>query len=230
MTRRTRAAVAVLLAALVLSGVTSGAAGAQATDSDTPFADLLDDEDDGLAAVDVPSLGAAWAAVNGAMDRTVAGIAGYAPDWLAATLGVDDDDATADDLAADAAAFYNERNASFEAWINARTNASTSHDVVRITWEVGDESAERYLVATVTDGNYTNTNMTATTSRTIDDSVTVCGYAARESVAELKQFHEEVVEPGADVTDAYQARLAGAYSEDVESTLLPTNGDCGGAS
>jgi len=216
--------VAVALAVVVLMGVTPTTAGAAALNDTSPAERLFMEDEDGLLP-DV-DLSAAIAAVDGVQDRVTLQ---YAPDWILDRLDVQRGDSNATAAAENATAVYNAHNASFETWVNNRTNASTSQDVVEISWHVEGEAATRYLAATVENGTYTDSAMVASTNRSTDETVSLCGLAARRSATELEQFHDRFAGPGENTTSDYLAKLGGRYGADVSSSILSSgSGTCNG--
>jgi len=193
-------------------------AGAGALDDDSPVDSVLEDkeEDEGL----LPDLSAWASAARGAVERFVRTVT---PDVIADRIG---SEISAEAAAANVSEYYNDHNASIEAWVNDRTNASTDHDVVEITWYVDGEEATRYLVATVENDSYVNSNMVTDTNRTVDETVGLCGLAARDSRDELESLHETFIGPGENVSRDRLANLATTYGPDVRTSLLESADGC----
>lgn len=131
---------------------------------------------------------------------------------------------TASDEFADVQSYYNDRSTEFEGWVNDRTPASTDHDVIEIEFQLEGETETGYLLANVSNGNYTETAIKTSTNRTVDETVTMCGYAADSARDELKTFYKEYVEPGNDVETGYLGGLAGRYKSHT-ATSFPIGGD-----
>lgn len=190
------AAAVVLIVALATATPTTAAS------DDGLIGDLVDDEDDGR-----DWSATIWGTATGSAARAWGGVHGFFADESAMS---DEADAVE--------SLYNEHADEFEAYVNERATATTDVDVVRIVWDNDGESAERYLVATVSNGNYTDSEVVRSTDRGVDGTVTLDGHAARSSSDELEHLYDEYVEPGANVSDAdgYVSRLASEYGGSVE--------------
>lgn len=183
-------------ALLVLVAVAGGPMGAVAQEDDSIVDDLLDGEDDGLVS-------AAYAYVNGQVDRLLA----------------DETDETAAEAAQNTQATFNGNASTVQAWVNNRTSASSAYDVLAFTFEVDGETATIYLTSNATTDGYRNASMVDSTSRTVDESCTLEGYAAQQADTELATFITEYAEPGKNVSNSYLAGLAGEYGSDVDCTF-----------
>lgn len=216
-----RIVVTIALAGLIVTGVTFGLAGTVAADSDsTSLGSVLDDADSTGEKIGLGAR-AIWAGLGGARDRTV--------HWASSKWG-DDEPPSAASRADAVQTYWNNNNESFEQYGNERANWTTDK-TVKIMWHINDETSTRYLLANATgDGNVT-TRIVDSTSRTPNEDLALCGYAAEQSYSELQEFREEFVEPNEDVSAAYLGRMKGRYDNDVETSLYSSGGDCdGGAS
>jgi len=180
-------------ALLVLAGV--GAAPVTAQESSV-VDDLLDGEDDGLVA-SIQAYG------SGLVDRIFAEETGE----------------TAAEAAQSTQDTFNGNNSTIESWVNNRTSASESYDVLEFTFEVGDETSTVYLTSNATSDGYQNASMVDSTERTVDESCTLEGHAAQQADTELATFVENYAEPGKNVTNSYLAGLAGKYGGSVDCTF-----------
>lgn len=151
--------------------------------------------------------------------------------WFTSQFGYGPDGPTAASEATNVTTYYNSNSEVLERYINARNDLS-SNQTVAVTWHIGNETEQRYIVATVdeTTGNVTSSEMVAATDTEADHALDLCGYAAEQSREELERFVEEFAEPGKDVGTSYMAEQKGRYQQDVETTLFPSGGECGGAS
>jgi hypothetical protein len=215
---KVRRVVAIAVLVSVVTGVTAiGAGPATAATDSGPLDEVLDDADDATEF--------GIAGFEGWVDRQI---------YRLKTLGIpflgdDETTDTASDELEEVQSYYNPRSAEFEAWINARSNASADYDVVGITFELDGETASKVLVAEVnsTTDDYQNSSIVDSTERSIDHNVTLCGYAADSAPAELETYYNEFVEPDEDLTSSYVGRLAGQYKGGVETSLLDsTGGEC----
>lgn len=194
-----------MLAALVVLAGTVPVAAQADGESEGVLGDLLADGDDEIGLVD-----AVLAFAAGVRARVSDLLDGVGNEW------------SAEDAADDVAAFYNDHNASFEAWANDRATATTDDDVLELTFVGPDDRETRYLVADVnaTADEWANSSVVESTDREVDHWLRLCGPAARNAPDELNEFHDEFVEDGDDVSEGYTRRLAGRYAGNVRSDLL----------
>lgn len=220
----TRLSVRALVAiAVLLTGVTTAAiapAAAQSDSDDPVLSGAFDSENATVRDV----LSGGYAAAKAYGDRIwfdlSGGVAGDAVPFLAR------DATSAAEQATAVTTYYNEHNETLEEYVNSRKDLSRN-STVEVTWQLDGETATRYVVANSTGSNVT-TEMVSSTNRTVDETATVCGFAAASSYEELKHFTEEYAEPDKDVDAAYLGRLKGRYGEDVETSLYPSSGTCDG--
>jgi hypothetical protein len=227
----TRLVVAVALA-LVVTGVTVGASAPVAADgesSSTLSGVLSPDADESATEWVGDGFDATIAGAQGAGDRAGWWVANnVVPESVLSTLGVGGNDSvTATEQARATAEVWNRNSATLDRYGNERVNWTTN-ETVAITWHVDDATATRYLEATVSNGSVT-TEMVANTSRNVTETVAVCGYAAEQSDDELAAFVDEYASAGKDVDAAFLAEMKGKYGSDVDTSLYPTSGECGGS-
>lgn len=209
---------AIGLAALLVTGVTLGAAPVAADSTDSALGDVFNED---TTATEYAS--ALIAGLGGASDRAGHWFGQNAPGVLQDLLGVEEPSAR--DKATAVANYYNANNASLERWTNQRTNVS-SNKTIEVTFHLGDETATRYVLVNASGGNITRSEMVSSTNRTVGEMLAVCGYAAEKAPAELETFVTEFAGPNEDVTADYLARMKGAYDDDVETTLIASGGNC----
>jgi hypothetical protein len=242
--RVTESAVGVVLAVVVVTGALTGALTAPAlaqSDGDDefdPLGTLLSDESKSDNDTDTEVVSAVWDRFTAdpvkATTTAAGSIRASVSGWWAQVRYDPDARATASDRATDLQAYVNEYNESFLAYINARTNASTNYDVIRVNVTLNDETATKYLVADVnaTTNDYEHLRMVNETNRTVDQWVTLHGIAADEAPADLEQFHEDYVATDTDLTDdpalavelqeKYDGHVAGSFGP-LPSTLEATD-------
>lgn len=121
------------------------------------------------------------------------------------------DDTTATEAADAAQTEFNDHSSAYDTYVNQRTNASTSADVLKVTFDL-EATDTRYVVADVNGSDYENVSMVTSTDRQVDESCTLSGSAARSAADELEQFHEEYVKPGENPTATYLAMMNAQYS------------------
>lgn len=214
-----------LALSLVVTGVTIGASSPAVADSHDPvLGGVFSDDEDGNATVaERVASGAAalGAGLGGLQDR-----AGF---WVSQTVGdrvpaLAGDQTSAADQASALTTYYRANNETLERYVNARNNFSGDR-TVEVTIKLNGETATRYLLANESNGNVT-TRLVESTSRTVNEDLTVCGFAAQSAYEELKHFTENYAEPGKNVDASYMARLKSRYGDDVETSLYPAGGDC----
>lgn len=171
-----------------------------AAQSDSGLSDLVGD-----AAED--RLGQLRGAVSGLLDRAMV------------TFGGDDSDETAAEAANQTQEVFNGNATAIQSYVNNRASADTSRDVFAFTFEIDGESSTVYLTADVVDGAYENTSVVDSTDRSVDDSCTFEGYAARSADEELSYFVTAFVNEDKNVTGKYIGRLGGRYSSDVSCSF-----------
>jgi len=184
----TVAAVAVLLLGTV---VVPGAVGAQTDESDAA---------DELFADEGSLLEYARGLAAGLQERVTAIVSG--------TLG---DQPDGDTLADEATTAFNERAGDFQAYANQHTNASTDYDVIAVEFHQDDDTATRYVVATVSNSSYEDVAMMSSTNRSVDQTCTLRESAARNAADEIATFHTRFVTSGQGMTTKYMSRMAAKY-------------------
>lgn len=199
--------VSLLVVVLMLTSTLSGVVVAQSDDEMSFFDQLATEGDQGAD-------GIVRDAVRGALGSTTT------TDKLIADLFTDAQDP--EQHATEFQDSFNENNQSIETYVNDRVNASTSLDVIEITFENKDgENATRYLVADVQDDAYANARVVNTTNRTVDESITAEWYLARNAGSELDTFVSEYAEPNENITLTYELNMYRKYSSSVTGAVWP---------
>lgn len=115
--------------------------------------------------------------------------------------------------------FVNNHSGEIQQYINARTTASTEWDTIAVTFH-GDEAATtRYVVADVSDGNYTNGRMVGTTDREIDERCELAGQAVANAPEEVRTLYDEFVKRGADIDAQTLGQYEAQYLPDVDCSF-----------
>lgn len=219
----------VLAGAAILTGVTFAAAPATAAgDGDSVlsgvFSDDSDNEDESLLGA---GYDASMAGLSGGWDRAKYAASQYVPAFVSDTFpSLSPDEKTAAGQADALETYYESNNETLETYVNERENFTDDHTVV-VTLHLNGETATRYLLANASNGNV-STTVVSTTDRTPDENLKLCGFAAASAHEELQHFTEEYARPNEDVDTSYLARLKGRYSDDVQTSLYPSGGDCSG--
>lgn len=215
-----RRSAAVLLAlALGVTLVTGGVASTAAAQDDSEFTSVLGVDGEQGTTI-------ARAAFFGSLDRFGFWLGQQTPDFVADAMG-QTDPPTASGQADAVQSYYNSHNQTFLSYANERKDWS-SNRTVKVTWTISEETATRYVVADAANGSLTRTRMVTATNRTVGDEVHLCGYAARQSRAELETFYDKFAEPNKNVTAAYVGKLKGKYNNDVSTTLIQSRNECDG--
>lgn len=156
-------------------------------------------------------ISAANDAVGGLVDRL-----GYEVSSRTSLIGGQPDrNATAH---ADAlASTYNNNSVAIEDYVNQRFDGDASQwDVIEIHVVDGDTETTRYLTADATSNDtFENTTMTANTSRSVDQTIEIRDYAAKNADDELQTFVDDYVTEDKDIDAALQQRLAQQYGGDI---------------
>ena len=222
---RPRTRLAVVLALVVLfATVPTGVVAAEEDDEDGFFDTIIgaSDDADGDDGLDV-----------GAMLDTASAYFAGATDNLKYRFSSGNPERTADECAADIQATYNANNASFETYLNERTSANTSRDVIRIqcTQEVRDgittntDRESVYLVGDVVENNstgattYEHTRIVDSVDRPVDHRVVLSGLATEEGADDFEAFAEDYAVPNETPEKSYAQRMKGKYGGHIHGTL-----------
>jgi hypothetical protein len=129
---------------------------------------------------------------------------------------------TAEECASDIKAEVNDHNASYEQFINNRTSARTSVDVVAVhcTYDSNffdnGQNQTVYIVADVRNESgslvYTNGSAVDDTDRTVDEYIVLSGLATEELPDDVSTFREEYVEPGESPNGTYVRKMGAKYA------------------
>lgn len=209
-----------IMVVLLVTGVTLVGTTPVAADhtSNSGFGEIIDEDDSSTMSQAADGVGAILAGIDGARQRASFFSRQYVP-----LIDVETSSATEE---ADAvASYYNSHNATLEAYTNERTDLEKNH-TIEMTWHLNGETETRYLLADQSNGSLTTSRVVNSSERTPTHTLEMCGYAADQSEEELRYFVTEYAEPNKDVDNSYRARLKGKYNDDVETSLLPSDGDC----
>lgn len=140
-------------------------------------------------------------------------------------LFADESESSAATLADDTTTVFNQNASTLFAYANDRLSTSRSKadlDVIRVEWHKDDETAKRWIVATVDSENtFVDATMTDTRpDREQDHFVELEALAADQSANELEHFIDEYANPGEPIDPTYEGRLAGKYGADVDTSLI----------
>jgi hypothetical protein len=156
---------------------------------------------------------------GGGLSKARGVLAGRWQRWRSSTTS-----ASPSTLAADAASVFNTHSSTLVAYANEHVAASrekTGLDTIRVEFTKDGETATRWLVASVADGDFTAAEMVdADPGRTVDHYVELRDLVADNASDELEHFVDEYAEPNRKIDPGYEGRLAGKYGDDVDSSLL----------
>lgn len=205
---RTPALVALVL---VVAAVAPASVAAQQTD---PLDGLLVEDDDGGVDVSASLVRAAQGIAGVVEGRTAA-----AQSFVSGVLGTREP-VDPDQEVADIQSFVNERSSEFVEYANGRLDPSDEHDVVEIEYTIDGETASHVVVGTHNDTEWTGVEVVNSTDKTIDETCTLSGDAARNASEELERLYNEFIKPDETPTPRAIGRLTGRYNNDVECSFL----------
>lgn len=179
-----------------------------------------DDEEDGglLPDVDV-DVAAILAGAEGGNDRMMA--------WVDRQTG---ELPSAEAKANATTTIFNDNSEIIVDYVNQRATFSEDHEVIRITFGLGDETTTRYIVGDVntTTGNYSSAAMLTREeyeSRGLEDAdvdewLEPSGYATENAPNELQYFVNEFAEPNKDFAGSpREARAKSRYAGSIEKSF-----------
>ncbi len=195
--------------ALLLVASISGGVVAQTEEENSLFEQLTGDDADEKTLGD--RVDAVTAAVDGYLERAV-----YTAGSAQATLNGTSDVDRAQEYAADATEVYNAHNETIEQYTNKRVSVTVaSWDTVAVEFGVGDATATRYLVSNAENGDFANSRMVNDTTREVDHTLRLDGYAAKNADKELSYFVEEYAAEDKDIDASLMTRMQ-AYAPNIE--------------
>jgi hypothetical protein len=220
-TRHTSILIAVLVLMATVASVATPVA-AQSDDGDGSLLDGLltesDDENEGLLDSVFETVANARAYAAGLIQN----VAYYNP--------LREPTRTPAECAADIGAEISTHSAAYLRYVNDRTTADTSRNVIQIMCTGEDaESESVYLVADVnaTSGEYQGLTAVSDTEREVDHTVYLSGLATEELPDDLAAFRKQYVEPNQTPNGTYVRLMAGKYLGSVHGTFefLPDRSD-----
>jgi len=209
MTHRTDFAVALFIMLAMLVPATP-----LAQSSDSPIDDFFaSDDGDGGGILETAST---WAETGYAI---ATGLRKRVTNTVTETVGLGDQ-ADAETAADDLQQVANDNAAELQVYANDRVTADADFDVLKVDFSVDGETATLYIVADVVDGNYTNASVVKSTERTVDESCTLQGAAARSADDELKQFVNNYVDDDKNVSAALVSRVSSEYGGLIDCSFI----------
>jgi len=195
--------------ALLLIASISGGVAAQTDDENSLFEQLTGEDTDDKTLGD--RVDAVTAALDGYVERAT-----YAASSAQATLDGTSDAERAQEYATNATEVYNAHNETIESYTNKRVNVTVAEwDTIAVEFGVGDATATRYLVADEQNGVFANSQMVNDTSREVDHTLRLDGYAAKNAGEELEYFAEEYAAEDKNVDASLMTRMQ-AYAPSVD--------------
>lgn len=209
--------VSIMLAALLVASAAATPLAA-ADENSGPFGDVLSTA--GNNADDNATFGLSTArTVISTVTASLSGLRDRVAYGAKAVVADEDAQPSASEQAREVQSFYNTNNESFEAYVNNRTDASTDSDVIELRFTLNGETETKYLVADVSDGSYTNSQIVNSTDRTVDHWVELDGLAAADAPDDLEAFHDDYVAEDEDITQAYLSKMAAKYKGFVSGSF-----------
>lgn len=202
---RTSTATVLLSALLVIVAVAPGAVVAQ----DDSIWDGFSEDEDEVSITDRISI--ANAEVAALLDRI-----SYS---VSSRTTSDDADARATEYADAFANTFAEHNETLETYTNDRfTGDASQYNVIAFEFVVDDAETTRYLVADVnaTDDTFHNSSIVGQTDRSVDYTITLEEYAAKNAADELDYFAEEYAAENRGIDKQLLTRMANRYAGDIE--------------
>lgn len=132
--------------------------------------------------------------------------------------------------AQDATTAFNNNNKTIADIANANADASTKHDVWVVYFHDRDGgNVTRYVVADVSNNNYTNVRMLTPsefndTGRSQDHHLSLDWYASRNADEEIQKFTDKFGSGDHNISRSYGARMWAEYGSGVESDVLAGGG------
>lgn len=198
---------------LVTAGAASPAVGqVSASPVEDFFGDDEDSDDDG----------GILSGIGSVLDAYAGAIAGYRS---RVTRSITSKTGLSDDISAETAAddlqeVANDNIAGLQSYANDRVNAGTDYDVLELELTIDGETATRYATADVVNGSYENTSVVDSTDRSVDQSCTFEGAAARNAADELQSFIDNYVEPDKDVSEGLVSRITTEYGGKIDCSFI----------
>jgi hypothetical protein len=149
-----------------------------------------------------------------------AGIRGRIGALLSGLFDWGEPETTAPEACADLRETVSTNSAAIQPWVNNRTTANTSLDVLAIECVVEDTSETDYIIADVDNGSYVNGTMVDATGREVDETCVLEDDAAVRASAEAETFVEEFAEPDEPVSEEFMSRLTAQYGGKVSCSFM----------
>jgi hypothetical protein len=112
-------------------------------------------------------------------------------------------------------------------YVNDRDLGGDGRETLGITFEYAGETRERYVVADYADGGYQSVAIQTPeewSQGSADLTATVSDDAVENGADELRQLHDQYIEPNKDIERSYASELAGRYywapNDHVSASLL----------
>ncbi len=194
---------------LLLIASLSGGVAAQTDDGEHSLFEQLTGEGDDKTLGD--RVDAVTAAIDGYLER-----ASYTATAAQAKLNGTSDAERVQSYATNVTEIYNANNETLETYTNNRVNVTVSKwDTIAIEFEVGDATATRYLLSNERNGEFVDSKMVNDTTRDVDHTLRLDGYAAKSASEELSYFTNEYAADGRDIDASLLTRMQ-AYAPSIE--------------
>jgi len=198
----------VLSALLALLLVTQPFVGVAAADPVSIFNDG-EEEEDGFLSFDI---------INAASTQVERGL--YSIDQAEESVPVVEPEANdeASDIANDAELFLEDNSAEIVSYANQQVPSyvnKSNYNTFKVVINKDDSTATRYVHAPVVDNSYDSLNVSSSTNKTVDYTVTLEGFAADNLNDELDWFKTNYVDEGRDVDKSLKGEWGRTFQKDV---------------
>ena len=130
------------------------------------------------------------------------------------------EDPSADAVAENTSAFVNNNNESIRTYINANAHNDTNLSEYNVIKVIGEDergnTATRYVVGDVSNGNLTSLRVVNSTPRTVDLTVMIDPALTEQLPTEIRDLHSEFVAADQQLTKKEVQRLGFAYKGQIE--------------
>jgi len=168
-----------------------------------------EEEDDGFLPVDPVNF------LSTQAERTLYGI-DQAEEAIPFAEPEANDEASA--IADDAEAFLEDNSGELVKYANQQVPSDvnkSNYNTFKVVINKDDSTATRYVHAPVVDGSYNSLNVTSSTSKTIDYTITLEGFAADNLRDELDWFYQNYVSEDRDVDKSLKGEWGRTFQQDV---------------
>jgi len=196
---RRQTVLSIVFAALLVSSVVASPALADESGGEESFFDGLVDSETAVG-----------------LGQQAASVVAEATSWAARTKAkvFNDNAGNATKYASEFTDSFNEQNETIQSYANARLDATADYDVFAVHFHDRSEgNVTRYVVADVSNGNYSNTRAVSELpmNRGVDHHVSLDWYQSKHASDELESFVDDYAAKEKDVSAGYRAKMLAKY-------------------